>query len=557
MPAAAERDGGQVYNVFVFDTIDAGVEESPEREGDFRETRERSETPVTVRDGRKYRKTGECEIEMPAPFCLVIFGATGDLSRRKIFPSLYRLNRNGYFPEEFVILGTARSESDDNGFRELIRDSLRNFHPSDFEGNSWTDFAEHVYYARVNYDETVAYTSLGQKIFALEKKYRTGTNRIFYLAVPPSAYESVTANIASLGFSREDEGYSHLVIEKPIGRDLDSARSLNATVSRHFSESQIYRMDHYLAKETVQNILMFRFANSIFEPLWNRRYIDHVQITVSETIGIEHRAGYYDGAGVLRDMFQNHIFQLLSLTAMEPPTAFEAERVRDEKVKMFRSVRAFPEHGSRDLVVLGQYGAGKIGEEDVVGYRGEPGVPAGSITPTFAAMKVFVDNWRWNGVPFYLRSGKRLSQRKAEISVHFRQVPHLMFSPFIHERIEPNTLVIRVQPDEGISLLIQAKTQGSKVCLNPVVMDFSYPKIVSLSDYERVLLDCMQGDQMLFVREDWVEQTWSLLMPVLERIETATGGDAFPNYAAGSAGPAEADALIESDGRSWIPIGPA
>jgi glucose-6-phosphate 1-dehydrogenase len=517
----------------------------------------RDETPVTVRHDKKYKKTGECEIEMPSPFCLVIFGATGDLSRKKIFPSLYRLNRDGYFPEDFVILGTARSEMDDIGFRELIRDSLKSFLPTDFAPDSWTDFAEHVYYTRVDYDQAVAFTSLGEKIFSLEKKYRTRKNRIFYLAVPPSAYESVAANIASLGFAREDEGYSHIVIEKPIGRDLDSARNLNVTVNRYFGESQIYRMDHYLAKETVQNILMFRFANSIFEPLWNRRYIDHVQITVSESIGIGHRAGYYDEAGVLRDMFQNHIFQLLSLTAMEPPTAFEAERVRDEKVKVFRSVRQFPQKGINDLVVLGQYGAGKINGEDAVGYRDEPGVRPASTTPTFAAMKVFVDNWRWNGVPFYLRSGKRLSKRKAEISVHFRQVPHLMFSPFIHERIEPNTLVIRVQPDEGISLLIQAKTQGSKVCLNPVTMDFSYPKVISLSDYERVLLDCMQGDQMLFVREDWVEQTWSLLMPVLERVEKATVADEFPNYAAGSAGPAEADALIERDGRSWIPMKPA
>jgi glucose-6-phosphate 1-dehydrogenase len=516
--------------------------------------REKNEAPPGEKADKKYRVTGGCEIEMPGPFCLVVFGATGDLSMRKIFPSLYRLNRDGFLPEEFFILGAARSAMDDNRFRRLIYDSVKDFLQGECDVNSWTDFAEHLYYTSGNYDLPVTYTFLREKIISLERKHRTAGNRIFYLAIPPTAYEAVTENIGSMGFSREDEGYSHIGIEKPIGEDLESARHLNAVLSRYFRESQIYRMDHYLAKETVQNILMFRFANSIFEPLWNRRYIDHIQITVSETLGVEHRAGYYDKAGVLRDMFQNHIFQLLSLTAMEPPTAFDAERVRDEKVKVFRSIRPFPPDNIKDLVVLGQYGAGKINGEDVAPYRDEPGVPSGSITPTFAAMKVFVDNWRWNGVPFYLRSGKRLAKRKAEISVHYRQVPHLMFSPFIRGRIEPNTLVIRVQPDEGISLLIQAKTQGSRVCLSPVEMEFSYPRVISLSDYERVLLDCMQGDQMLFVREDWVEETWSLLMPVLEKAESAAGVDEFPNYAAGSAGPEEAGAMIQKDGRSWMPI---
>lgn len=515
---------------------------------------EKNETPKVERAEKKYRVAGECEIEMPGPFCLVVFGASGDLSKRKIFPSLYRLNTDGFLPENFFILGAARAEMDDNGFRQLMYDSVKTFLPAECEAGAWADFAEHIYFARGDYDLSVSYALLREKIISLEKKHRTGSNRIFYLAIPPAAYEGVTTNIASQGFSREDEGYSHIVIEKPIGRDLDSARDLNALLSRYFSENQIYRMDHYLAKETVQNILMFRFANSIFEPLWNRRYIDHIQITVSETLGIEHRAGYYDKAGVLRDMFQNHISQLLSLTAMEPPSAFEAERVRDEKVKVFRSVRPFSPANVNDLVVLGQYGAGRINGEDLPPYRDEPGVPSGSITPTFAAMKVFVDNWRWNGVPFYLRSGKRLSKKKAEISVHYKHVPHLMFSPFIEGRIEPNTLVLKVQPDEGISLLIQAKTQGSRVCLSPVKMDFAYPKVISLSDYERVLLDCMQGDQMLFVREDWVEQTWSLLAPVLEKADSAAGAAKFPNYAAGSAGPAEADILMRRDGRSWMPI---
>jgi glucose-6-phosphate 1-dehydrogenase len=296
---------------------------------------------------------------------------------------------------------------------------------------------------------------------------------------------------------------------------------------------------------------MFRFANSIFEPLWDRRYIDHIQITASETLGVEHRAGYYDRAGVIRDMFQNHLFQLLALTAMEPPTAFEAERVRDERMKVFSSIRPFPPERIEEFLALGQYGEGEVEGHRVVGYRSEPGIPADSVIPTYAALKVYIDNWRWNGVPFYLRSGKRLSKRKAEISIHYKSVPHLMFAPTEVERIEPNTIVIRVQPDEGINLIFQAKTQGTRVCLSTVAMDFAYKKMISLSDYERILLDCMQGDQMLFVRADGVEQTWAILSPLLDRLESAAAVGKFPNYAAGTSGPAEADALMARDGRSW------
>jgi glucose-6-phosphate 1-dehydrogenase len=364
-------------------------------------------------------------------------------------------------------------------------------------------------------------------------------------------YETIITNIGVAGFAEEDEGYTHIVIEKPFGRDLESARKLNGTLRSFFKERQIYRMDHYLAKETVQDILMFRFANSIFEPLWNRRYIDHVQITVSETLGVEHRAGYYEKAGVLRDMFQNHIFQLLALVAMEPPSVFEAERVRDEKVKVFRSIRPFPLDRLGDCVAAGQYDKGAIGDAQTVGYREEPGIAPDSTTPTFAALRVLIDNWRWNGVPFYLRSGKRLPRRKAEISIHYKPVPHLMFAKTLEERIEPNMLALRVQPDEGISLYFQTKNPGTKVCLRPVLMDFSYPRVFFLSDYERILLDCMQGDQMLFVREDGVNQTWALLSPLIERLEAETKVEDFPNYASGSAGPPEADRLIEKDGRTW------
>ncbi len=302
--------------------------------------------------------------------------------------------------------------------------------------SSWKKFSQRLYYAKIDYEDTDSFRRLKKKIIALEKKHGTTGNRILYLAVPPVVYEPVISRIGAVGLSRSEEGYTHIVIEKPIGRDIESARKLNTVLQGSFSEKQIYRMDHYLAKETVQNILMFRFANSIFEPLWNRRYIDHIQITVAETIGIGHRAGYYEKAGVLRDMFQNHIFQLLALTAMEPPSIFEAERVRDEKVKVFRSIRPFPLESMDDVVVIGQYGEGRINGEKVLSYRDEPGVASDSVIPTYAALKVLIDNWRWNGVPFYLRSGKRLSGKKAEISVHFRPAPHQMFSRTMEESLE-------------------------------------------------------------------------------------------------------------------------
>ncbi len=499
-------------------------------------------------------ETVECEIEVPNPFCLVIFGASGDLTKRKIVPAVYRLYRNGFLPEGFFVLGTARSPMSDEDFRDQMLDAVKQAFPDDFSQNVWDKFAEKLCYCNIDYSDAGTYGAIKDRLEPLEKKFRTGENRIFYLAVPPGIYESVILNIGESRLSEEQSGYSHVVIEKPFGRDTDSARSLNSALGRSFSERQIYRMDHYLAKETVQSILIFRFANSIFEPLWNRRYIDHVQITVAETLGVEHRAGYYEHAGVLRDMFQNHIFQLLALTAMEPPSVFEADRVRDEKVKVFRSIRPFPIDSAGEHAVLGQYGSGAIDGAEVLGYRGEPGVSPASNTPTFAALKVFIDNWRWNGVPFYLRSGKRLPKREAAISIHYKPVPHMMFKGIIEDHIEPSTLVLRLQPDEGITLEFQTKAPGGKLCLNKVLMDFSYQTVFTFEAYERVLLDCMQGDQMLFVREDGVDATWSLLTPLIEKLESEAGRLRFPNYASGSEGPAEAVKLIEADGRKWRPI---
>ncbi|MBI5634814.1 MAG: glucose-6-phosphate dehydrogenase [Nitrospirae bacterium] len=507
-----------------------------------------------MNNGPVYATYESCSIEIPKPFLLVIFGASGDLSQKKLFPALYRLDRDGLLPRNSCILGTARTAMEQSTFRELIRQSIEKALGKDFDRKAWDIFSARLYYHSGAYDDPASYTKMKGIIKDLEQDHQTRANRIFYLAVPPTVYELIIANLGISGLSKEEGGFTHVAIEKPIGSDLASAKQLNAVLRATFLERQIYRMDHYLAKETVQNILMFRFANAIFEPLWNRRYIDHVQITVAESIGIENRAGYYEKAGILRDMFQNHIFQLLALTAMEPPSVFESERVRDEKVKVFRSIRPFPPDSLTDCLVLGQYEKGTDGSKEVVAYQQEKGVRPGSMTPTYAALKVHIDNWRWNGVPFYLRSGKRLAAKKAEISVHYKGVPHLMFSRAMKEEIEPNTLVIRIQPDEGIDITFQAKSPGTKICLSPVNMDFSYRKFVALTDYERILLDCMQGDQMLFIRDDAVEQTWSLLTPAIEAIETGSEGLTLHAYASGSEGPADAAALLRNDGRVWRPL---
>jgi glucose-6-phosphate 1-dehydrogenase len=501
------------------------------------------------------QRKDRCGIDAPGPFGLVIFGASGDLTKRKLIPSLYHLYRDDIIQKNFFILGVSRTEMSTDRFRDLMYRAVKEAFPKEVSRSSWEEFASKLYYAPLDYPVSESERSpLEESLLPLEKKHRTGENRIFYLALPPTGYERVIHHLGQAGLSHEERGYTRIVIEKPFGRDLDSARKLNTLLRDNFQESQIYRIDHYLAKEPVQNILMFRFANSIFEPLWNSRYIDHIQITSAETLGVEHRAGYYEKSGVLRDMFQNHMFQLLAVTAMEPPEAFEAERVRDEKGKVLRSIRPFPLDRLEESIVLGQYGRGKAEGKTVAGYREEEGISKRSTMPTFAAMKVWVDNWRWRGVPFYLRSGKRLSGRKIEISIHFKPVPYMMFSSRMDGRIEPNTLVFRIQPEEGINLNFQTKLPGSKICLEPVPMNFSYGKDVLLDAYEWVLLDCMHGDPMLFVREDAVEQAWSLLTPLIEKLESTTEPGRFPNYAAGSSGPEEATRWIGKDGRTWRPL---
>lgn len=503
----------------------------------------------------QYQKIGACEIEISRSFCLVIFGAAGDLAKRKLIPALYHLFRDGLLPRRFFLFCTDRLEMNPGQYRQLIRKWLKKMLQGDFTESHWKKFSKRLYYSSFDFSQTDSYRiNLLEQLPMLESRHRTKGNRFFYLAIPPAIAERVISNIGATGLASEDRGYSHIVVEKPFGRDLLSAQHLNNVLKKYFTEKQIFRIDHYVAKETVQNMLMFRFANSIFEPLWNRRYIDHVQITASETLGVENRAGYYETAGIIRDMFQSHILQLLAVVAMEPPAAFKADFVRDEKIKVFRSIRHIPLENISEFVTLGQYGKGRFGKKMVPGYRDEQGVSPHSVTPTFAAMKVFIDNWRWRGVPFYLRSGKRLSHRKTEISIHFKHVPHLMFSSVMDEYIEPNELIFRLQPDEGISLTFQTKKPGTKVCLDPVLMDFSYKKDVLLDAYEWVLLDCILGDQMLFLRQEGVEETWAFLTPALEQLEKTAAASQFPNYDAGSSGPDEARVLIENDGRSWRPL---
>lgn len=510
--------------------------------------------PVTI-PARLSEREKNCSTEVPPSAAIIIFGASGDLTRRKLVPSLFRLYKSKMLADRFFILGTSRVEMTSEEFRAAMFDAVKAAFPAGIDNGVWNTFAPRLYYSTFDYGDLKSYTAyLRDRLPELEQKHQTGGNRIYYLAIPPTIFEDVINNLGAAGLSREDNGRSHIVIEKPFGRDLSSARRLNQLVHTHYKESQIFRIDHYLAKETVQNVLMFRFANSIFEPLWNRRYIDHVQITAAETLGVEHRAGYYEEAGVLRDMFQNHMAELVALTAMEPPAGFEASLVQDEKVKVFRAIRQFPLDGLDRVVAVGQYTEGAVENMRVPGYRDEAGVAELSATPTFAAMKVFIDNWRWHGVPFYLRSGKRLSRRMTEISIHYKSVPHSMFPDTVGGPIDPNVLVLRVQPDEGMSLFIQAKQPGSKVCLTPVLMNYSYPRDVLLDAYEWVLLDCMEGDHMLFTREDGVEQTWSLLTPLIDRLSSTLTGANIPFYVAGSDGPAGAHRLIESDGRCWRPL---
>ncbi len=488
---------------------------------------------------------------------MVIFGASGDLTERKLVPALYYLARERLLPAGFSVIGCARTAYTSEQFRERMRQGVRKFLNLG-EGNDpiIESFSKGLFYIKDNFGDPAAYTQLRTLLDRLDRERGTCGNRLFYLATPPSFFPVIVQHLGTAGLSRPVEPgktWTRVIIEKPFGRDLESARELNRVVTSVLGEDQVYRIDHYLGKETVQNLLVFRFANGIFEPIWNRRYIDHVQIAVAEDLGVENRGSYYEEAGLLRDMIQNHVLQLLSLVAMEPPATFEASAVRDEKAKLMRSIRPIPAGRVGELAVRGQYAEGFVAGQKVPGYRAEPGVAPNSTTETFAALKLYIDNWRWADVPFYLRSGKRLAKRVSEISVLFRRVPHLLFRSALTDSIEPNVLALRLQPNEGISLKFSAKLPGAVMQIRPVNMEFRYGESFGATPptaYETLLLDCMLGDSTLFNRDDAVELAWELVTPILtEWREDRPMGLAF--YESGSWGPAEADAFIQRDGRRW------
>jgi len=491
------------------------------------------------------------------PACFVIFGATGDLTRRKLFPALLKLARQRLLGEGTSIVGYARRELSDEAFRQLLRageEAAAVTGSSEEEG--WRRLAAGITYVVGDFDDPAAYVRLRGKLEELDARRGTRGNRFFYLATPPGAFSGILGQLHRVGLvdrRRSQGGWTRLIVEKPFGRDLASARTLNQEVGRVFQEDQTFRIDHYLGKETVQNILVFRLANGIFEPLWNNRYVDHVQITVAETLGVEGRGAYFEEAGILRDMVQSHLLQLLALVAMEPPVVFEADPVRDEKVKVLRAARhPGPEEVARD-VVPGQYGPGSIQGSAVPGYRQEPGVAHGSLTPTYVAWKIYLDNWRWAGVPFCLRVGKRLPKRVTEIAIVFKQVPHSLFREAGGVAGERNVLVLRIQPDEGISLSFGSKAPGPRIRIDPVRMDFLYSSSFAAETpdaYERLLLDALRGDGTLFARRDEVEVAWSLVDAVLSGWER-TPPPPFPNYAAGTWGPRLAEEWMERDRRVW------
>ena len=488
------------------------------------------------------------------PCTIVIFGASGDLSRRKLVPALYGLAAQNCLARRFAIIGFARTPMTDEAFQQSAVDSVKKFaDAATLREEECREFANALAYVPGEYHHPEAFEKLKNRLEELDRAHKLNGNRLYYLATPPDIYPIIIEQLHKAGLARSSNGKSwvRVIIEKPFGRDLASARKLNQTVLRVFDEPQVYRIDHYLGKDTVQNLLVLRFGNGIFEPLWNRNYVDHVQITAAETLGVEQRAAFYETAGATRDMIQSHVLQLTSFVAMEPPAAFDATAVRNEKIKVLQSIRPFTSESIKSDIVRGQYGPGsQPGNSSLLaGYREEPGVAKTSTTETFVAAKLQIDNWRWAGVPFYLRTGKRLPSRVTEIAIQFRRAPHIVFRG---QDLSSNALVLNVQPDEGISISFHAKLPGQEMKLKTVTMDFSYQKEFGegeRSAYATLINDCMRGDATLFDRADSVEAAWAIVDPILEYFQS--NKPKFPNYAAGTWGPHESDQLLERDGRHW------
>ncbi|HMY76254.1 MAG TPA: glucose-6-phosphate dehydrogenase [Blastocatellia bacterium] len=491
------------------------------------------------------------------PCVMVIFGATGDLTKRKLFPALYNLAKSDLLSREFAIVCTGRTEMTTEAFREQISQDIKKFATSDVSDDLWNWFKERIYYIGGNVQSADFYQNLKQLLSQVDGNHGTRGNYFYYLAVAPQFFGEVVRQLTVADLTKEENHqWRRVIIEKPFGHDLDSAKALNTEIRQWIGENQIYRIDHYLGKETVQNLLVFRFGNGLFEPIWNRRYIDHVQITASETVGVEKRGGYYETSGAMRDMIPNHLFQLVSLTAMEPPISFEANAVRDEQSKVLHAIAPILPEEVLTRAVRGQYGEGLVKGEKAKGYRQEEQVSPTSATETYVALKLTIDNWRWAGVPFYLRTGKHLPKRVTEIAIQFKSAPMMLFRETGIERLRTNRLVIHIQPDEGISLRFRAKVPGPIMRLGAVEMDFNYIDYfgsVPSTGYERLLYDCMVGDATLFQRADMVEAGWRVIEPVLD-VWKALPPRSFPNYPAGTWGPKEADELLERDGREWRPM---
>src|SRR5215469_3301510 len=489
------------------------------------------------------------------PCAMVIFGASGDLTTRKLVPALFNLSKAGLLPRNFVVVGVAHDELSQDQFRTQVSQFVAS---ADKASRSWDWIQQRLLYLRGSFDDVGIFAQLADRLKGLNEELQTEENYLFYLATAPKFFATIVQQLGAVGLSNEDHGHwRRVVIEKPFGTDLESAHALNRKIKEILAERQIYRIDHYLGKETVQNILVFRFDNAIFEPIWNRRYIDHVQITNAEMVGVEQRGGYFDKAGTIRDMVPNHVMQLLSLTAMEAPVSFQADAVRDEQAKVLHAIQSLDSEAVLHSTVRGQYGEGMIADQRVASYRSEPGVSPESTTETFAAIKLNIDNWRWAGVPFYLRTGKRLAQRHTEITIHFKQTPFAIFQHAPVRKLHANQLVIQIQPTEAISLTFGAKIPGPILQVGSVEMSFEYTKYFkaeAYTGYEVLLYDCMIGDATLFQRADMVEAGWRVVDPILD-VWKVLPPRKFPNYAAGSWGPKEADELLQRDEREWRSIG--